>query len=420
MRDEYSGYAHLWTEFMSGWKEAQKRLYNDDPTPPWDKLEVKKERGKISNPLFLPKSLFDSYIVKSSDGTITVDRIQTISGAEKKVKELAKRYPCVGFDIKSSKHGSVIKSYDASVGHGAPKVITDNTREFKRQAEQEAKDNVKFGLYVDGKWFADYDSKREAEAQGKRVVRADGGRFVVKQSKGNPKRPAKDKYTVLVTRGSESIGEYTINATAAGIREFKAKIKPEFSYKIMSRDGVIASHVGTKRNPVDSAAEQSAADLYRKFHGADSDGVTRYVDDMYEPDTFAELGDLISLEVKGTHVKKACINAPDPDTNDLHGIVKLASTPDGKQLYFIGGDQSLPLKELGFENSHVRQAMVIGVLAKVTYRTRKGFDKFESIDYYHELGEETGEPPYLLYDPVNKHMYVAGGDYKILPAGITN
>ncbi len=64
--------------------------------------------------------------------------------------------------------------------------------------------------------------------------------------------------------------------------------------------------------------------------------------------------------------------------------------------------------------------MIIGHVLKLTYRTEKAFDKFETIDYYHRAGEDTGQCPTLLYDTMNDLILFAGGAYTVTPQGIVN
>ena len=54
----------------------------------------------------------------------------------------------------------------------------------------------------------------------------------------------KERYALRVQRGQESIGEYDFNATPAGVRQLIERIKPEFQYDILSRDGIIHSKGG--------------------------------------------------------------------------------------------------------------------------------------------------------------------------------
>lgn len=661
--------------------------------------EAARLRDGKQNPRFLPKSLFDSYTVRSVGGEVSAGPIQTMSGAERKLDALVKQYPCVGFEILSDKFGKAVKTYKPAMGK-APKVDRDNSREYKSQATEAAKENTKFRLYVDGREYADYDTKKEAERAGK----SEGGRVRVKEvrensgmknpsdaptaeaaflagrkwmlsqlkstsskhgatnwtnsfytwlkkfskgdyfavhsykSYGSPKYAIAEQMFNAFYEGVESMAEESRRRALISVDERKplsaGKVKnPSWSfmgllntppapivseytddgdifaksytpqyyevyvrsnvtvedkggtrgyyvsdksphavrlelekkmsynadwdvkvtqYKSVSTDELVKRQFGERRakNPtltdvlasvkrgereltidvrdwprskVDeletlanlkglhvsgdgkhvlirpqpretrnpsagskptvrqlpdglwevmilrfypdgqakrlgtglgtraqantfrkcylagdpvgacyqaaraqrnprkrNGATSDAEELYEQFHGRAATGSIDYVETLSLPETFVELGDLVDMTVLGTHVKSAVLTAPDPDSRNLNKIVKLATSSNGKQIYFIGGDQSLDLAALGFEDSQIKHNMMIGVLKIVTYRTQKGFDKFKTIDYYHELGEETGNPPYLTYDPVNKLMHVVGGNYCIKPEGITD
>lgn len=179
-----------------------------------------------------------------------------------------------------------------------------------------------------------------------------------------------------------------------------------------------------KRNP--ETSEDRAADLYESFHGKPSLNVTEYETQEYERTVFAELGTLVQLKVELTTGKLAELNAPDVGSKDE---IKLASSPDGKQMFFIGGDQSVTVERLGFGERDIRDHMILGLVCEVTYEAQKHFDGFEDIHYYHELGEETKvktyfddfrRKPTLLYCPHDHTLKLAGGLYVIRPEGITN
>lgn len=158
--------------------------------------------------------------------------------------------------------------------------------------------------------------------------------------------------------------------------------------------------------------------LYRSFHGKPSRKITTVKQTYLVRDDYAKLGNLQSIKVALLNGKRIEIEFPD---KEAHDAVMLCSSPDGKQLYFIGGDQSIDLRQIGMASGKwFRDLMVLGVAEEVTYRTRKGFDSFQLIDYYHGLGEDTGEKPYLLYDTINRELMVAGGQYKVKPEGIVN
>jgi hypothetical protein len=105
-----------------------------------------------------------------------------------------------------------------------------------------------------------------------------------------------------------------------------------------------------------------------------------------------------------------------PNTPDAisTSTVLLTSNEDGSQLYFVGGDQSLDLDALKLsEHEQSKELIVIGDCFFVSYMTEKEFDGFEQIVYEHDLGEETGVVPTLLYDRVNKRLKLASGEYHI-------
>jgi hypothetical protein len=411
------------------------------------------------NPLFLPKSLFDSYIIRSTDGSVKVDRIQTIGGAEKKVRALAKRYPCTGWSILSAKHGTTIKKYEPSMGGGTPRVSEDNSREFKRQAADEARSNVEYRLDVNtsGHWeeFGTYETRKEAEKEGKREA-GKSGSWRVKEVKGNPYSAQShahltdDEYSDMMRDFLKAIPEpprplakrygpnYRNRADIAELERADNKIKSTRArmtkeYKDMVAESNRRFYARSKRNPSNSSvrnpASDDAASLYETFHGSPSEHVTEYITDEFERTHFAELGDLIELKVETTTGKLAPLNAPDPADSDIESIVKLASSPDGKQLYFIGGDQEIDVEALGFGERDIRDHMVIGLVCEFTYRTQKKFDNFEDIDYYHETGEETKvkrvfddfrRKPTLLYNPIDRTMKLAGGLYEVKDVGVVN
>jgi hypothetical protein len=497
------------------------------------------------NPLFLPKSLFDSYIVKSSDGSITVDRIQTLNGAERKVRELSRKYPCVGFDITSAKHGSVIKSYSASVGKGAPKVETDNTREYKQEVAEDVKKATKYRLYVGGKEYATYDTRKEAERYARDRKVSEGMSTRIKEVVGNPRKvpsfvlsfpgtiplfeskslrgkvthvSGRDDLPVIplqwmkirggprralieVPYGRINLygwvdedqlkhanpltgvpshdiplemrhGRSQQQAIAIALeeqrrrhpskayprpnpypvrwyiqtgpayhdrvdfREDQLKQANEFAQNLANETGkaVTRQEYGRtggslfypktkrgKKNPEgDESDTQAAAELYEQFHGVEPTGEVVYTETTEVPDSFAELGDLVELCVATVHGKDATIAAPDPEDGNLQTVVKLASSPDGRQLYLIGGDQSLDLEKLGFAESEERHHMLIGTLYQITYRTKKKFHKMRMTDYFHNLGEESGLQPALTYNPYNERMGITGGNYLVKPEGVVD
>lgn len=107
------------------------------------------------------------------------------------------------------------------------------------------------------------------------------------------------------------------------------------------------------------------------------------------------------------------ITLPNPEPGYTPASTLLCSNEDGTQLYFLGGDQSLDLSKIHMDGDWEKDSMIIGVVCEVSYRTEKSFDKFVLTDYFHRLGEETGDEPMLIYDRMNEKLSVSGGKYRI-------
>lgn len=196
------------------------------------------------------------------------------------------------------------------------------------------------------------------------------------------------------------------------------KAHPEISstaaYKDL--DAWVEFHRGGRRNP-----EPEAAEMYETFHGEPSREILEVEEEHHYHENLASLGQAIEMVVKTTHGPVVKIT--------FDGNTHIACNESGTQLYVVDGDQSLNLKALGFKGERKgkhgpftdeKDKMLIGEIQELTYRTRKGFDKFKLTDYYHGLGEESGVRPSLVYDLLNKQMEIVGGQYKVLDAGIVN
>lgn len=167
---------------------------------------------------------------------------------------------------------------------------------------------------------------------------------------------------------------------------------------------------GMARNP-----QESSAALYETFHQKAPERIDEYEEHVHYHGWLAELGEMREIKVDLVYM-----DPPKQATIEFEPGTKLGCSEDGRQLYLVGGDQSLDLKALGFNRDWVRDYMLIGVLSELTYRTKKGFDKFEVIDYYHEVGEDTGDLPIVAYDNMNQQLMIVGGKYRVEHDGIIN
>jgi len=154
---------------------------------------------------------------------------------------------------------------------------------------------------------------------------------------------------------------------------------------------------------------QAAAKLSEKFHGRPATKVRTVESLEYTPDVLADLGGLVELHVATPRGGRLL---------PFNKGVRLACTPDGLQLYIVGGDQELDLEALGLPD---RANVEIGELARVVYDTRKGFHNFERTHYVHDMGEARGgRRPTLGYDALNHQLFIVGGTYIVRPEGIVN
>lgn len=169
--------------------------------------------------------------------------------------------------------------------------------------------------------------------------------------------------------------------------------------------------------PLSGAAADST---YAMFHGRAPSGQLEISDTTYYRTHWAELGVLTKLVAKTPSNYQLALEF-DPDEYDTD-VIRVVCNPEHTQIGFEGGDQSIDLDQLGMGQSTAfyRDLVDLGPCTLVQYRTRKGFDKFELIDYFHKLGEDTKVRPHLIYDTLNNRLSLAGGEYTIEDRGIVN
>jgi len=161
-----------------------------------------------------------------------------------------------------------------------------------------------------------------------------------------------------------------------------------------------------------SNPESDAAALYEDFHGKPPGETLEIVTEKREHEWLTQLGLLVELKVATLTNLEATISF-------TKGAPNLCSSEDGQQLYIEGGDQELDLKALKMDGEKwLKDSMAIGVLTSLVYQTEKGFQNFKLTDYEHQLGEESGRQPFLLYDPINKLLSISGGAYRVEDPGI--
>lgn len=158
-------------------------------------------------------------------------------------------------------------------------------------------------------------------------------------------------------------------------------------------------------------ATEKAAELFEEFHGKAASEVIEMQESDTVRKTYTALGDLVDLTIETPEGKGACIQFAGDG-------VKVASAPGGKQLYLIGGTQTLDESLEQFGADTTKDFVELGRAVQITYRARKGMNDFRLVDYYHDLGEESKNPPLAFYDRIRQRIYFVGGTYHVEAPGI--
>jgi hypothetical protein len=186
----------------------------------------------------------------------------------------------------------------------------------------------------------------------------------------------------------------------------------------------------------------NATALYTEFHGKAPDKI--YDTNLPTADygthpELAQLGKLVSIMVgQGIKLTGKDLDQAEPlyeDDEHWQEMIwwgkeeapDVAAEPAGRQIYLIGGNQDLTGSLSRFPVDPTKDLIDLGPCLRLEYFTRKKFDQFRGISYFHALGEETGgfpgdngQNPRLVFDKVRKLLYLVGGVYTIKPAGITD
>jgi hypothetical protein len=233
------------------------------------------------------------------------------------------------------------------------------------------------------------------------IARMKAGRK--RAAKQNPKRAARG----VAKKKNSSIRK----AKKVIAKGFGRQLASEWAAgkKTNRKIGKSTRNAGARRRTRNPEMEEAIA-LYEQFHGRPPNNINEYeLTEEYRSE-LAELGQLIELRFTLAGDDKAT-----PLTK--FGKCQVACTEDGRNLYFIGGNTTVDTQALGIEP---RDYVELGVCSYISYHTVKGFHDFEPMIYFHAFGEENGKQPMLLYDGLNECLFIAGGDYKVEPAGIVN
>jgi hypothetical protein len=162
---------------------------------------------------------------------------------------------------------------------------------------------------------------------------------------------------------------------------------------------------------------QGASELCEDFRGEPCPHIDEYQEPQPRPQTLAQLGTLIDLQVKrDAGWKWGLIDLKDRKVN-------VAANPTGTQIYFIGGNQKISrgeLSQLGVDNS--KELIDLGEAMAIGYSARKAHVNGIASDYEHKFGDKSGRRPRLMYDKrgPQPRIFLVGGEYVAKIEGIDN
>lgn len=239
--------------------------------------------------------------------------------------------------------------------------------------------------------------KKAARARGEKNPKRKPAKKAAKK-KAAKKNAAKKKTNPNARKSKKAIGKgFGRQLAAEHVREKKKTAK-----------GRKKSH---RRRRNSEGGMEAAAAQFERFHGKEPGKVVEYLEELRYPDKFAELGRLVELRIY--------LNDDNPDfALTRFGSTQVVSTPDGSNIYFLGGDQAIDLAALDIASD--KDYVELGPCTYISYYTIKGFHDFQPTTYWHQFGEEDGIFPTLVYDRLNKRLCLQSGNYRVRPEGIVN
>ncbi len=198
--------------------------------------------------------------------------------------------------------------------------------------------------------------------------------------------------------------------------------------KNIRRKKAKASPGARRANPA-----EGASDVFELFHGVPSQKVLEYTSRFHIHENLAGLGRLIELVfiTPGSRPRMVTL-----EEGDLGAQAWLCASEDAKSLYIIG-PVVIDLEQLGYRPEvDVKDAVELGRLTNVVYKTKKEMNNLDLLEYDHTLGKrerwqkregvgpemnkEVAACPLLIYHTREDRLSVAGGQYLVMDVGITN
>lgn len=170
-----------------------------------------------------------------------------------------------------------------------------------------------------------------------------------------------------------------------------------------------------RSNPDEEQLGEAEA-LYETFHGRPPQEILEVQENAETRGELTALGDLVELTIVAPNREHVQVKF----TGDG---VRLASSPDGRQLYLVGGNQDIS-ESLGlFGISDEKDFLDLGEAKQIVYAAAKWQTDFSEIEWKHDFGEESGIRPRVFFKmPLtaagDARIFFAGGNYKVERPGI--
>jgi hypothetical protein len=166
------------------------------------------------------------------------------------------------------------------------------------------------------------------------------------------------------------------------------------------------------RNPDDDEFD-AAEGLYEEFHGRAPREILEMQESSETRGEYTALGELVELTmIAGTGDRVQIKFASDG--------VRVASSPNGEQLYLLGGNQDISgsLKLFGVDEN--KDLIDLGEAKQIVYEAAKWQTDFTPQEWKHDFGEESGVRPRAFFDQLKKRIFFAGGNYQVKRPGIVD
>jgi hypothetical protein len=226
-------------------------------------------------------------------------------------------------------------------------------------------------------------------------------------------KPIRDVFDRNPSARSRAVKLYKRMARLTGAEAFKvrmqlARLNKKMGWTMADAASFARGHAsGRRRNQGSEGGElRQAVSLFGTFHGRDPEEIASIQRSAAMRLEYTALGELEYLIVKPPEKPQIEINFEGDD-------IKLASAPNGRQLYLIDGNQCLDGMLGKFTDDPRKDFIDLGEALEVQYDARKIHTNFEPTSWYHKFGEKNGALPRLMYDKLKKEIFFVGGEYFI-------